>query len=490
VLLATVKGDVHDIGKNIVGVVLQCNGFEVVDLGVMVPAERILDEAAERDVDLIGLSGLITPSLDQMVYVAGEMERRGMDLPLLIGGATTSRTHTAVKIEPAYRRGVAIHVEDASRSVPVVSALVDPSRRDAYVEETRATYGEVRARHQRRQSRRNLLTIEEARSRGLSLPWARYEPPEPREGGVHLFDGYDLEELRQTIDWGPFLDTWDIPGSWPRVLDDPKTGVHARQLLSDAEATLKEIVRRGLLTAKGVFGLFPAASRGDDVVVYTDESRFRDRLVVPFLRQQFDKRRDGTGGTPNLCLSDFVAPERSGVPDWIGAFVVTAGHGLEAMVDAHESAHDDFQAIMVKALADRLAESFAERLHQRVRAEFWGYAPEDEDLANQALIAEAYRGIRPAPGYPACPDHTGKLLIFELLDAEKTVGVTLTETLAMAPAASVSGWYFSHPDSAYFGIGRIGKDQVADYGARTGRPVAEVEEWLGPNLGYEPGEDP
>jgi 5-methyltetrahydrofolate--homocysteine methyltransferase len=486
VLMATVKGDVHDIGKNIVGVVLQCNGYEVIDLGVMVPAEKILACAKEKNVDIIGLSGLITPSLDHMVHVAREMERLEMDLPLLIGGATTSKTHTAVKIEPAYTRGPTIHVEDASRSVPVVSALVDKTRRGQLTKDVRVEYDSVRARHQRKQEERALLRIEEARARGSSLSWDDHTPSEPRTEGLGLFGDFDLEELRGTIDWGPFLNAWEIKGAYPKILDDPEVGPHARELLSDAETLLKEIVEKKRLTAKGIVGFFPAASRGDDVVIYTDETRTQERVVVPFLRQQFDKRRGGREGTPNLCLSDFLAPEGSGIRDWIGGFAVTAGHGLHSLVQEFEAQHDDYRSIMAKALADRFAESFAECLHQKVRAELWGYAPTAHGRSNQDLIAELYQGIRPAPGYPACPDHNGKRILFDLLGAEDAVDIHLTESLAMEPAASVSGWYFSHPQSAYFGVGRLGRDQVEDYGARTGSSLAHVEKWLAPNLGYEP----
>ena len=495
VLLATVKGDVHDIGKNIVGVVLQCNGYQVVDLGVMVPAETILAKAREVGADVVGLSGLITPSLDQMVHVAREMERLDFTVPLLIGGATTSKAHTAVKVEPEYGGGPTVHVPDASRAVPVVGALLDPERRQAFARKSREEHEEARNRHGRRREGRELLSLEEARRRAFSPDWQGYRPPRPAAVGRTTLEAYDLEELRATIDWGPFLQAWEIPGRWPEVLEDPETGEEARKLLADAEDLLDRIAGEGLLTARGAFAFFPAAARGDDVVLYTDESRGDELALAPFLRQQFDKRgRGGDRARPNLCLSDFVAPEGTGVDDWIGAFVVTAGHGLETLVSRYEEAHDDYRAILATALADRLAESFAERLHQRVRAELWGYAPEDAGLSNEALIAEEYRGIRPAPGYPACPDHTTKGVLFRLLEAEERAGVSLTESFAMDPAASVSGWYFSHPDSRYFGVGRIGRDQVEDYARRTGRSVAEAERWLSPNLGYDPdrgtAEDP
>ena len=527
VLLATVKGDVHDIGKNIVGVVLQCNGYRVVDLGVMVPSETILEQAREVSADIVGLSGLITPSLDQMVHVAGEMERLGLEVPLLIGGATTSKTHTAVKIEPEYRGGPTVHVLDASRSVPAVSALLDPKRRDEFAHETRESYAAARDRYQRKRDTRRLLDLEEARARAPRFPWGKdeapppasaeprlpegYLPPRPAVRGTRLLEGYDLRELRETIDWGPFLQTWELPGRWPQVLEDPRVGEEARTLLADARSLLEEIVREGLLEARATFGFFPAAARGDDVVLYADESREDVLATVPFLRQQFhkgvvpdsnrpnpnrpDPEAPGSVSSgraeprPNLCLADFLAPESSGVPDWLGAFVVTAGHGLDALVGRFKATHDDYRAILATALADRLAESFAERLHQRVRAEFWGYAPEDAHLSNQALIAEEYTGIRPAPGYPACPDHTAKGILFRLLDAPDRVDVRLTESFAMTPAASVSGWYFSHPESRYFGVGRIGRDQVRDYARRTGRSLRETERWLSPNLAYDPEEE-
>jgi 5-methyltetrahydrofolate--homocysteine methyltransferase len=486
VLLATVKGDVHDIGKNIVGVVLQCNGYHVVDLGVMVPGEAILEKAKEIKADVVGLSGLITPSLDQMVHVAREMERLGFTLPLLIGGATTSRTHTAVKIEPAYTGGPTLHVLDASRAVPVVRALLDRNRREAFAREARDEYVAIRERYGRKREESDLLPLAEARARAFPVRWEGYAPPEPTFTGVRSLESYDLGELAETIDWSPFLQAWEIRGSWPGVLDDPRVGGQARELLADARALLDQIVEDRTLTARGAFGFFPAASRGDDLVLFTGDDRGEELGVVPFLRQQFRKESRGGATRPNLCLSDFVAPLGSGIPDWVGAFVVTAGHGLDALVARFQRAHDDYRAIMAKALADRLAESFAERLHQRVRAEFWGYAPGDEALSNESLVAEQYVGIRPAPGYPACPDHTGKGILSRVLRAEERAGVSLTESFAMFPAASVSGWYFSHPESLYFGVGRIGRDQVEEYASRTGRSVEEVERWLSPNLGYTP----
>ena len=498
VLLATVKGDVHDIGKNIVGVVLQCNGFEVEDLGVMVPAERILDEAVERGVDIVGLSGLITPSLDQMVHVAREMERRGMRLPLLIGGATTSALHTAVKIAPVYS-GPTVHVTDASRAVGVVGHLIAGDRDyEARVAEDQA---QLRVRFEGRRDRSALLSLEEARRRRARPDWKGFVPPTPARPGVHVLAPYPLEDLVETIDWSPFLATWEIPGRHPEVLDDPVAGPQARSLLDDARKLLERIVGEGLLEARAVLGLWPAHARGDDVLLFDSpeaEGRARQRGAgggsgeerspdpellarVPFLRQQFDKKDEAR---PNRSLSDYVRPAEAGGGDWMGAFAVTAGIGLDALVARYQAEHDDYHAIMARALADRLAESLAERLHQRVRTGFWGYAA-DEDLDNPGLIAERYRGIRPAPGYPACPDHPGKRLVFDLLDAP-SLGMGLTESLAMTPAASVAGWYLAHPEARYFGVGRIGRDQVEDYARRAGMSVAEAERWLAPSLGYDP----
>ena len=484
VVLATVKGDVHDIGKNIVSVVLQCNNYRVVDLGVMVPAERILDTALEEKADVVGLSGLITPSLDQMVHVAKEMERRSFEMPLLIGGATTSRTHTAVKITDRYH-GPTIHVLDASRCVGVVGNLLDPKRKDAFVAGIREEYAEVRERHEGKQRKRELLTLEEARRRRVPVEWEGYEPPEPGLVGVERFDDYDLEELTRYIDWTPFFAAWEIRGKYPDILDDEEKGEQARSLFEDANELLEQIVEEGWLKARGVAGFFPANTVGaDDIEVYGGGGREEVRARLHHLRQQFDKGADRA----NACLADFLAPKESGLEDWIGGFVVTAGHGLRELRDRFESEHDDYRSILATALADRLAEAFAERMHERVRRELWGYAP-DEDLDNDGLIREEYRGIRPAPGYPACPDHTEKATLFRLLDAREATGVSLTDRFAMQPGAAVSGWYFSHPDSYYFGVGRIGRDQVEDYARRKGWSVAEAEEWLGPNLGYEPGED-
>jgi 5-methyltetrahydrofolate--homocysteine methyltransferase len=479
VLLATVKGDVHDIGKNIVGVVLQCNNYRVVDLGVMVPAERILETARAEEVDVIGLSGLITPSLDQMVHVASEMERLGMDLPLLIGGATTSKVHTAVKIEERYS-GPTLHVLDASRAVGVVGSLLDPARREAFVGRTREEYRGIREQQRGRREKTPLLPLAEARARRFPVDWRGYQPPRPTFTGARAFDAYPLEELAAVIDWTPFFQAWELPGKHPDILDDPLVGSQARALLADAKVLLDEIVRGKLLTARAAVGFWPAASTGDDVQLYAGDT-LEPLATACFLRQQFAKE-----GRPDVCLADFVAPHGSGVQDWLGAFAVTAGVGVDALVARFQAEHDDYRAILSKALADRLAEAFAERLHQRVRAELWGYAPGDLELSNEELIAERYRGIRPAPGYPACPDHTEKGTIFGLLNAEQRAGIQLTESYAMLPTAAVSGWYFSHPDAFYFGVGRVGSDQVADYARRKGMDVAEAERWLGPSLGYDP----
>jgi len=479
VVMATVKGDVHDIGKNIVGVVLGCNNYEIVDLGVMVPAQRILDEARRVDADVIGLSGLITPSLDEMVHVAREMTRQGFTIPLLIGGATTSRAHTAVRIAPAYE-GPTVHVLDASRSVAVVGHLLSTDRRTTFVEKTAAEYARVRERHAGREAASVLLSIEDARQRRAAIDWGAYAPPPPAHPGVTAYADYPLEELVPYIDWTPFFRTWELSGAYPGILEDATVGAQARQLLADAEALLERIVRERLLQARAVVGLYPANAVGDDVELYADGGRTTLVATMHGLRQQFEK----PPGRPNLCLADFVAPRDTGLPDHVGAFAVTAGHGLEALVTEFERSHDDYGAIMAKALADRLAEALAERLHARVRQELWGYAP-DEALDNAALIAERYRGIRPAPGYPACPEHTEKRTIFALLDAGQT-GMTLTESCAMLPAASVSGWYLAHPEAQYFGLGRIGRDQVEDYARRKGMTPSEAEHWLSPNLAYRP----
>jgi 5-methyltetrahydrofolate--homocysteine methyltransferase len=478
VLLATVKGDVHDIGKNIVGVVLQCNNYEVIDLGVMVPSARILETARREQVDLIGLSGLITPSLEEMSFVAGELEREGIELPLLIGGATTSRVHTAVKIEPRYH-GPTVHVLDASRAVGVAGSLLSPALREGFVRQVRAEYSEIREQRVGRGPSERQVTVAQARANRLVLDWQAAAAPPPCAPGVHVLDDYPLPELVDRIDWTPFFQTWELAGHYPAILDDPVVGPAARSLFDDARALLDRIVRERLLTARGVFGLFPAASVGDDIEVYGPDRRER-LAVIHTLRQQMAK----PPGRPNLALADYVAPRDSGVPDHVGAFAVTAGHGLDAVVADYQARHDDYGAILAKALADRLAEAFAERLHERVRREFWGYARE-ESLENTELIREAYQGIRPAPGYPACPDHTEKGTLFELLDVVRRAGISLTESFAMTPTAAVSGYYFWRPEARYFGVGRIGRDQVEDYAGRKGMTVEEVERWLAPNLGYE-----
>lgn len=480
ILLATVKGDVHDIGKNIVGVVLGCNNYEVIDLGVMVPADRILAEAKAHNVDMIGLSGLITPSLDEMVHVAAEMKRQGLKLPLLIGGATTSRTHTAVKVAPAYN-GPVVHVVDASRAVGVAGELLSPDRREAFIRTTREDYDRQREQYLQRSDNKQYLALEAARANAFAIDWQKGETYAPKKPGRHVLHNYPIAELREYIDWTPFFQTWELAGRYPAILDDAVVGVEARKLLADAHAMLDRIVAEQWLEARAVFGLDPAARAGDDVVVYTDEARNKELTRFPMLRQQNLK----APGQPNLCLADFVAPEGSGIPDYIGAFAVTTGIGIEAHLERFERDHDDFHAILLKALADRLAEAFAERLHQRVRSEFWGYA-EEGHLTIEDLVRERYQGIRPAAGYPACPEHTGKRLIFDLLDAEAATGISLTESMAMYPTAAVCGWYFSHPESRYFGLGKIGKDQISDYAVRKGWSLEMAEKWLMPNLNYVP----
>ncbi|MDA8094946.1 MAG: methionine synthase [Betaproteobacteria bacterium] len=476
IVMATVKGDVHDIGKNIVGVVLQCNNYEVIDLGVMVPAARILDTARQEDADIVGLSGLITPSLEEMAHVAKEMERLGMDIPLLIGGATTSLSHTAVKIAPHYG-GPTVYVKDASRSVGVCMNLLSKDLRAAYIDRLKAEYAEVRERHQTRKPVAPRASLAAARANGLATDWSVYRPPVPKMLGIQVFKAYPLRELVSCIDWTPFFQTWDLHGKYPQILDDAVVGAQARALFADAQAMLGRIEAEQWLQARAVIGLFPAARIGDDIAVYRDESRAQVLEVFHGLRQQMQK----PPGRPNLCLADFVAPRDSGVHDYVGFFALTTGIGLDAHVAAYEQAHDDYNAILVKALADRLAEAFAERLHERVRKEFWGYAA-DERLTNEALIDEQYRGIRPAPGYPACPDHTEKGPLFELLQAGANAGITLTESFAMWPAASVSGFYFAHPDASYFAVGKIGEDQLHDYAARKGWDDDTARKWLAPIL--------
>ncbi|MCP5198401.1 MAG: methionine synthase [Gammaproteobacteria bacterium] len=481
IVLATVKGDVHDIGKNIVGVVLQCNNFEVIDLGVMVPLKDILDAAERERADIVGLSGLITPSLEEMVLVAREMEKRGLHIPLLIGGATTSRAHTAVKIAPAYS-GPTVHVKDASRAVGVATNLLSGELATAYLARLREEYAKVRERHAGRQRDTRLISLVEARANRVPVDWAGHVARVPRRPGVHVFDDYPLDDLVRYIDWTPFFMTWELAGRFPRILDDEIVGEHARQLYADAQAMLADIVTHKRLTARGVIGIFPARSTaGEDIALYADEALSEPLGVVHGLRQQADK----PDGQANFALADFVAPGDAGVADYLGAFAVATGIGLDAMVAHFEADHDDYQAIMAKALADRLAEAFAERLHELVRKDYWGYAG-DESFDNAGLIDERYEGIRPAPGYPACPDHTEKGLLWRLLDVERNAGIVLTESYAMTPAAAVSGWYLSHPAARYFGVGRIARDQVADYARRKGLSVAEAERWLAPNLNYEP----
>jgi len=480
ILLATVKGDVHDIGKNIVSVVLGCNNYEVIDLGVMVPAAKIVETARKEKVDLVGLSGLITPSLEEMVYVAREMEREAFDVPLLIGGATTSKTHTAVKIEPVYH-GPTVHVTDASRCVGIVGNLLNDHLREQFLADIRTDYARLRDVHLNRKTQRKLISIREARENAYQIEWAEYQPPVPKLRELKVFEEYPLEKIIPYIDWSPFFRAWDMKGKFPRILDDEKSGLQARRLFADAKEYLQKIVDEKLLTARAAIGLFPANSIGDDIEIYTDPRRTGILAVVHNLRQQFKKRP----GNANLCLSDFVLPKKNDRMDWIGAFAVTAGIGLEELIREREAHQDDYGAILYKALADRLAEAFAEHMHERVRKEFWGYAP-DESLDGEGLIAEKYRGIRPAAGYPACPDHTEKETLFDLLKVKEKIGITLTENYAMLPAASVSGWYFAHPEAKYFGVGKIGRDQVIDYAARKGMDVRVVERWLAPNLSYDP----
>ncbi|HAS8348175.1 TPA: methionine synthase [Vibrio vulnificus] len=475
ILLATVKGDVHDIGKNIVGVVLQCNNYEIIDLGVMVPCEQILKVAKEQQVDIIGLSGLITPSLDEMVHVAKEMERLGFDLPLLIGGATTSKAHTAVKIEQNYSHPV-VYVNNASRAVGVCTSLLSNELRPAFVERLQADYELVRDQHNRKKPRTKPVTLEAARANKVAIDWQSYTPPAPSQPGVHVFDDFDVATLRQYIDWTPFFLTWSLVGKYPTIFEHEEVGEEAKRLFEDANEWLDRIEQEGLLKARGMCGLFPAASVGDDIEVYTDESRTQVAKVLHNLRQQTEKPKGA-----NYCLSDYVAPKESGKKDWIGAFAVTGGVNERELADQFKAQGDDYNAIMIQAVADRLAEAFAEYLHERVRKEIWGYAA-DENLSNEELIREKYQGIRPAPGYPACPEHTEKGPLWELLNVEETIGMSLTSSYAMWPGASVSGWYFSHPDSRYFAIAQIQQDQVESYAERKGWDLLEAEKWLGPNI--------
>ncbi|MBU0689133.1 MAG: methionine synthase [Gammaproteobacteria bacterium] len=480
ILMATVKGDVHDIGKNIVTVVLQCNNFEVINMGVMVPCQQILDTAREHNVDIIGLSGLITPSLEEMAHVAKEMERQGFKIPLLIGGATTSRVHTAVKIEPNYSSGTVVYVTDASRAVGVCSNLLSSTLRDDYVAELKADYQAAREQHEGKKSKATYVSLQEARTHGLKTDWKKYSPPKPKLLGVQKLENYPLDALVDFIDWTPFFQAWELAGRYPKILSDEVVGVEATKLFADAQAMLKKLVKEKWLTANAVFGLFPAnAVNSDDIEIYTDDKRKQVAMTWHNLRQQTKKPAD----IPNYCLADYIAPKTSGVKDYIGGFAVTAGIGIEQKMKEFEKANDDYSAIMLQALADRLAEAFAEHLHLRVRREFWGYAA-DEGLSNDDIIAEKYRGIRPAPGYPACPEHSEKGPLFEMLQATKNAGITLTESFAMLPTAAVSGFYFSHPEAKYFATGKVDKDQVADYAKRKGWTVEEAERWLAPVLSY------
>ncbi|WP_289107766.1 methionine synthase [uncultured Pseudoalteromonas sp.] len=477
VVMATVKGDVHDIGKNIVGVVLQCNNYEVIDLGVMVPAEKILQTAIDEKADIIGLSGLITPSLDEMVHVAKEMTRRGFELPLMIGGATTSKAHTAVKIEPQYDKGV-VYVNNASRAVGVVSSLLSKELKPAFLEKTKAEYEKVREQQARKKPRSKPVTIQRARDNAAKLDWDNYTPPVPKKLGVTEFKNVSIATLRKYIDWTPYFMTWSIAGKYPRIMDDEVVGEQARSLFKDANDMLDDLEKSGALQPLGVIGLFPANRVGDDIEIYTDETRKELLTTSCHLRQQTEKT-----DFANYCLADYIAPK--GTPDYFGAFAVTGGLEEDDLADAFDAKQDDYNKIMVKAVADRLAEAFAEYLHEQVRKEYWGYAA-DENLSNDELIRENYQGIRPAPGYPACPEHTEKKKIWQLLDTEKRIGMQLTSSYAMWPGAAVSGWYFSHPAAKYYAVAAVQKDQVEDYAKRTNMTLEEAERWLSPNLGYEP----
>jgi len=475
ILMATVKGDVHDIGKNIVGVVLQCNNYEIIDLGVMVPCEQILKVAREENVDIIGLSGLITPSLDEMVHVAKEMERQGFELPLMIGGATTSKAHTAVKIEQNYHQPV-VYVSNASRAVGVCSALLSDERRPEFVERLNLDYERTREQHARKKPKSRPVTLEQARANKAAIDWQTYTPPAPAKPGIHVFEDFDVSVLRQYIDWTPFFMTWSLSGKYPAILDHELVGEEARKLFKDANDWLDRVANEGLMKARGICGLFPAATVDDDIEVYADESRQEVIKVLHHLRQQTEKPKGA-----NYCLSDFVAPKQSGKQDWIGMFAVTGGIGERELADDFKAKGDDYNAIMIQAVADRLAEAFAEYLHMKVRTEIWGYAA-DENLSNEELIREKYQGIRPAPGYAACPEHSEKGAIWELLGVEEKIGMELTTSYAMTPGASVSGWYFSHPDSRYFAVAQIQDDQVESYSQRKGWDRVEAEKWLGPNM--------
>ena len=478
ILLATVKGDVHDIGKNIVGVVLGCNNYDVIDLGVMVPCEKILRTAKEEAVDIIGLSGLITPSLDEMVHVASEMQRQNFNIPLLIGGATTSKAHTAVKIEQHYQNDSTIYVPDASRSVTVVSKLLNSTNKPEYCESIRAEYGVIRERISKRRARRKLLSYTDANANQLKPDWKNYQPVKPQFTGTRIFKDYPLEDLLDYIDWTPFFITWSLAGKYPAILDDAKVGEAATDLYRDAQALLNKIVSEKLFEARAVIGFWPASKTGANDIQLNQTNGSKESLAtLHFLRQQIPKDKD----LPNLCLADFIAPGESGPQDYIGGFVITTGIGVEELAARYQAENDDYSALMVKALADRLAEAFTEHLHERVRKEFWAYVT-DETLSSEDLIGEKYRGIRPAPGYPACPDHSEKITLFKLLDASAKIGVELTESYAMTPAASVSGLYFAHPDARYFSVGKITQEQVEDLASRKGKDVAELEKLLSPNL--------
>lgn len=477
ILLATVKGDVHDIGKNIVGVVLSCNNYEIIDLGVMVPAEKILDTAEKEKVDAIGLSGLITPSLEEMVNVASEMQRRSMKLPLLIGGATTSRIHTAVKIDPAYD-GPVVHVLDASKSVPATSDLLNSERNSEFIRKIKADYENLRKDHLKKRESKKYLPFSEAKKNAFVTDWEKPDLPKPVFKGNKVFENYPIDEIRKYIDWTPFFNTWMMKGKYPAIFNDPKHGHEAKKLFDDANSLLSRIIGENLLKANAVIGIYPANAIGDDIEVYDIGDKSRIIREFYFLRQQGKK----TAGIPNFCLSDFIAPESAG-DDHIGFFAVTAGVGIEAVIEEYQKSHDEYNIIMIKALADRLAEALTELMHKKVREEFWGYAS-NEKMDYEDLLKERYQGIRPAPGYPACPDHTEKKKIFDLLHVEEYTGITLTESMAMAPGASVCGYYFSHPESRYFPVGKIGKDQVEDYARRKGMAVKEIEKWLAPNLNY------
>jgi 5-methyltetrahydrofolate--homocysteine methyltransferase len=479
VLMATVKGDVHDIGKNIVGVVLACNNYEVIDMGVMVPTEKILEEARNQRVDVIGLSGLITPSLDEMVHVASEMQREGFTLPLMIGGATTSRVHTAVKIAPMYS-GTTVHVLDASRSVPVVSSLTSEIHKTEFVKNLRNEYKKVREDHAKRQDRKEMLPFEEAVANRTRIDWAKSEITRPANTGISHWDNYPIEEIREYIDWTPFFISWEMGGKFPAILEDPVSGEEARKLFADANHMLDRIITEKWLQARAVAGIFPANASGEDIEVYTDESRKTVQANLCMLRQQVKKRR----GQPNKSLADFIAPKETGISDYVGGFAVTTGIGIEKKLKEFDDELDDYSSIMLKALADRLAEAFAELMHKKVRTDIWGYA-RNEKLSTEELVKETYRGIRPAPGYPANPDHTEKRILFDLLKVEEHTGISLTESYAMYPASSVSGLYFAHSESDYFAVGQVGRDQIEDYARRKEMAVGEVEKWLSPILGYE-----